>query len=106
MTKKSFIGLSHLDSLDLASNRLTCITPGAFDSLVSLRSLSLGGNPYRCNCHMGWFSEWLRAHEEMVSTVPVCTAPEHLKDRSLLDLSSHDFRYERELFSKGERGTK
>jgi hypothetical protein len=34
--------------------QVSCITPGAFDSLVSLRSLNLIANPFNCNCHMAW----------------------------------------------------
>jgi hypothetical protein len=39
LTKGSFKGLSNLNSLYLDDNEITCIIPGAFDGLDSLKSL-------------------------------------------------------------------
>jgi hypothetical protein len=54
VNKKLFHGLVNLHTLSLYSNKVSCITPGAFDALVSLRSLNLIANPFNCNCHMAW----------------------------------------------------
>jgi hypothetical protein len=95
MNNKILRGLDRLESLNLFSNRISCVSPGAFDSLVSIQTLNLMANPFNCNCHMGWFGEWLRQSglggAKGVSG-PRCAAPAHLKDRTITSLAVHDFR--------------
>lgn len=83
-------GLNGLESLNLFSNDISCITPGAFDSLRSLKSLNLISNPFNCNCHMGWFAEWVR-EKGFVENGPRCASPDALKNRAIHSLSVHDF---------------
>ena len=73
------------------TSQIGCITPGAFDSLHYLKSLNLMANPFVCNCHMGWFADWLR-NKGFHSNAPRCTEPQHLKDKAISSLALHDFR--------------
>ncbi|XP_066292476.1 polycystin-1-like isoform X2 [Branchiostoma lanceolatum] len=74
MSRQLFTGLHMLHTLDLSSNELHNITYGVFDDLVastsSLTSLSLGSNPYRCNCDLFWLPLWLTAATAANITLP------------------------------------
>ena len=72
-------------------SQIGCITPGAFDSLHYLKTLNLMANPFVCNCHMGWFADWLR-NKGFHSNAPRCMEPQHLKDKTISSLALHDFR--------------
>ena len=91
VNNKLFRGLNNLEELDLYSNQIGCITPGAFDSLHYLKTLNLMANPFVCNCHMGWFADWLR-NKGFHSNAPRCMEPRHLKDKAISSLALHDFR--------------
>ena len=90
MNNRILRGLNGLESLNIFSNDISCITPGAFDSLRSLKSLNLISNPFNCNCHMGWFAEWIR-EKGFLENGPRCATPEGLKNRPIHTLSQHDF---------------
>ena len=96
VSKKTFYGLSHIENVELHSNSLSCITPGTFDSLRSLNHLTLHSNAFQCNCHMGWFADWLRS-KHFISTSPNCSSPAQLQDRPIAQLSPQDFRCNGEL---------
>lgn len=55
-----------LRHLDLANNSLTTL-PRSLRQLDALRSLNLDGNPFRCDCQLFWFANWL---EKRPSVVP------------------------------------
>lgn len=83
-------GLTSLESLNLFSNEISCITPGAFDALPKIKSLNLLANPFNCNCHMGWFAEWIR-EKGFFDNGPRCMAPDKLRNKLIHSLSPHDF---------------
>ena len=84
-------GLDNLRSINFFANKISCITPGAFDSLPHLKSLNLLTNPVNCNCHMGWFSDWLRA-KGFEHNGPRCATPSHLRAKPVHTLPLHSFR--------------
>merc|ERR1719483_1044885 len=91
VNRAMFRGLNNLESLSLFGNLISCVTPGAFDELDSLKSLNLISNPFNCNCHMAWFADWLRRNN-LTASGPRCNKPEHLKNKSIHTLATHDFR--------------
>ena len=48
-------------------------------------------NPFNCNCHMAWFADWLRT-KGFTTGGPRCAFPNHLQDRPIHALPSHEFR--------------
>ncbi|XP_063216192.1 protein slit isoform X2 [Bacillus rossius redtenbacheri] len=88
---KMFTGLHNLKTLSLYSNEITCVMPGSFDTLTSLHTLNLQSNPFTCNCHLAWFSDWLRK-KDLGGGSPRCQAPLHVKDVAIADLPSHEFK--------------
>lgn len=91
VNRAMFKGLNNLKSLSLFGNQISCVTPGAFDELTSLTSLNLISNPFNCNCHMAWFADWLR-RKDLTASGPRCSKPEHLKNRAINSLATHEFR--------------
>lgn len=91
VNRAMFRGLNNLKSLSLYGNLISCVTPGAFDELGSLTSLNLISNPFNCNCHMAWFADWLR-RKDLTASGPRCTKPEHLKNKAIHSLDTHEFR--------------
>nr|CAB3266365.1 slit homolog 2 protein [Phallusia mammillata] len=86
----SFHGLSMLQHLSLYGNQITTIMDGSFNSLSSLQTLNLLSNPLNCNCHMNWFSTWLR--NSVVATGNLrCTVPSFLAGLPIADINSQDF---------------
>lgn len=51
----------------------------------------LGGNPFVCNCHLAWLSEWLRAGG-VGGVAAQCAAPAHLSGSPLADIPPTEFK--------------
>ncbi|GFY58109.1 hypothetical protein TNIN_307971 [Trichonephila inaurata madagascariensis] len=107
-----------MKSLNLRSNKLTWISPSAFDNLTGLAeldisynqikhlssnvltpaeirmtSLKLSGNPFQCDCLMLSLWEWLQEHGRLIhqeESPLVCVHPEKLRDHSILTLHPSD----------------
>lgn len=65
--------------------------PGSFEHLSSLTQLNLASNPFMCNCHLAWFSDWLRK-KQLAGTPPRCAAPAKVKDVAIKELPHHEFK--------------
>uniref|UniRef100_A0A182KBF6 Protein slit n=1 Tax=Anopheles christyi TaxID=43041 RepID=A0A182KBF6_9DIPT len=88
---KMFLGLHQLKTLSLYDNIITCVMPGSFDYLTSLTQLNLASNPFRCNCHLAWFSDWLR--KKQLNGPPArCTSPSKVREVPIKDLPHFDFK--------------
>ncbi|BES89823.1 Slit protein [Nesidiocoris tenuis] len=88
---KMFNGLNNLKILSLYDNKISCVMPGSFDSLTFLHTLNLLQNPFVCNCHLGWFSEWVR-RKELLAGSPRCAHPPRLKDVPIHEIPQHEFK--------------
>lgn len=65
--------------------------PGSFEHLASLTQLNLASNPFNCNCHLAWFSDWLRK-KSLTGTPSRCAFPLRHKDVPIKDLPQHEFK--------------
>ncbi|KAF7280648.1 hypothetical protein GWI33_005616 [Rhynchophorus ferrugineus] len=88
---KMFLGLHNLKILSLNSNQITCVMPGSFDPLQNLQTLNLVQNPFICNCHLAWFSEWLK-NRGLSGPSPRCANPERVKDVLIKELPKTEFK--------------
>ncbi|KAI4457821.1 slit [Holotrichia oblita] len=88
---KMFLGLHNLKILSLNNNKITCVMPGSFDHLGSLHTLNLVQNPFICNCHLAWFSEWLKA-KGLSGSAPRCAAPNRVRDILIKELPQPEFK--------------
>ncbi|XP_060527309.1 protein slit isoform X2 [Cylas formicarius] len=88
---KMFLGLHNLKLLSLNNNHITCVMPGSFDHLRSLHTLNLVQNPFVCNCHLAWFSEWLKSNG-LSGSAARCAAPERVRDVPIKELPKTEFK--------------
>lgn len=72
-------------------NLISCVMPGSFDHLTSLTQLNLASNPFSCNCHLGWFSDWLRK-QQLTGTPARCATPSKVKDVNIKEMPHHEFK--------------
>ncbi|XP_070490339.1 protein slit isoform X1 [Chironomus tepperi] len=88
---KMFFGLHNLKTLSLFDNVISCVMPGSFDQLTSLSQLNLASNPFSCNCHLAWFSDWLRK-KQLGGTPARCASPAKVKDVAIKEMPHHEFK--------------
>ncbi|KAJ8920493.1 hypothetical protein NQ315_005362, partial [Exocentrus adspersus] len=88
---KMFLGLHHLKVLSLNNNEITCVMPGSFDFLQFLHTLNLVQNPFMCNCHLAWFSDWLK-NKGLSGSPPRCAGPDRVKDILIRELPKNEFK--------------
>lgn len=76
----SFRGLNSLEWLNLDANKITSL-PGALPT--SLKGVQFQENPWRCDCHMLEFHDWLLNFSFPLSFEPVCNGPTRLVGRTV-----------------------
>uniref|UniRef100_A0A668TXF6 LRRCT domain-containing protein n=1 Tax=Oreochromis aureus TaxID=47969 RepID=A0A668TXF6_OREAU len=109
----SLSALVNLQVLKINSNCLRSVPESAFDSLPRLRSVDLTNNLWVCECDILYLYRWLLSGRLKMATDIVCTEPDHLAHRLLLNLSvvaicprvlkPNDRTHERDLSSAQER---
>ncbi|XP_030594061.1 leucine-rich alpha-2-glycoprotein [Archocentrus centrarchus] len=83
----SLSALVNLQVLKINSNCLRSVPESAFDSLPRLRSVDLTNNLWVCECDILYLYRWLLSGRLKMATDLVCTKPDHLAHRLLLNLS-------------------
>ncbi|XP_036069326.1 platelet glycoprotein Ib beta chain isoform X3 [Oryzias melastigma] len=76
----------------LHDNLITTLPNGLLDGLSSLRSVSLQGNPWLCDCGVLYLRAWLRRHSaNHAEHVGVnCSSPPNLKGRLVAYLTEEE----------------
>ncbi|KAG7520065.1 platelet glycoprotein IX-like [Solea senegalensis] len=91
----NLVEVPHLSSgateLHIQDNRLTSVSPGLFERLVSLKRVSLHGNPFHCDCGIQYLRNWLLKNREMVLKEPTCASPSSVAQRAIADLTDDHF---------------
>ncbi|CAH8848446.1 unnamed protein product [Trichobilharzia szidati] len=93
LNNRTFNQVPALKILMLNNNKLRCIAKGIFTGL-SLESLSLSANPFKCDCHLSWLPDWLRNNANQVNEgplPPVCISSEDLAGTPVASLSRYHF---------------
>ncbi|KAM4609868.1 leucine-rich repeat and transmembrane domain-containing protein 1 [Polymixia lowei] len=77
--------LRNLSHLGLAHNRLTRLDRSLLEALGRLDSLTLRGNPWRCDCQLIGLKLWLETYLFKGGGVDevLCSQPEEMRDRDL-----------------------
>ncbi|KAJ6647852.1 Protein slit [Pseudolycoriella hygida] len=89
--QNAFEGASKIQDLLLSENKIAEIHNKMFLGLHNLKALNLASNPFNCNCHLAWFSDWLRKRGFNGSS-PRCAAPAKVRDIPVKDLPHHEFK--------------
>ncbi|XP_076297775.1 remoulade [Lasioglossum baleicum] len=82
----AFQKLSNLKRLKLNENKLISLKEGTFYRFKSLKQLDLSGNPWKCDCELYWFSDWVHKSSVKLINAPKCTSPENMKGEFLKKL--------------------
>ncbi|KAF6718081.1 Platelet glycoprotein IX [Oryzias melastigma] len=82
---------SNTTELHMQDNQLTSVDPGLFDPLVSLRQLSLSGNPFHCDCRIQYLRNWLLKNRHVISEVPTCSTPSSVAHKAITELTDQYF---------------
>lgn len=53
---------SSLKTVYLSDNALTTLPATIFSGCNNIENLFLSGNPWSCDCRMGWLEQWLEKH--------------------------------------------
>ncbi|NXA31147.1 GPV protein, partial [Eudromia elegans] len=86
-----FHNLKHLQKVYLNSTKLQSLPGDLFTALPELQEVFLDNNPWKCNCQILGFQEWLRKSADIVRRAQslMCDSPPALKNISLMALRGH-----------------
>lgn len=87
---RAFVNLPQLKILRFDGNNLSHMKPETLISLSNLSSLDLHNNPWRCDCNLQNFRNWVISHN--LYTPPTsCAAPPVVRDKLWNELDSSNF---------------
>jgi hypothetical protein len=86
----AFVHVPMLESLDLKRNQLRQLSEKVFLPLVNLKTLVLDGNPWKCDCDLRGFRNWL-LDSHLYSISLTCSEPEALTGRFWQEVTPLEF---------------
>ncbi|XP_009509460.2 platelet glycoprotein V [Phalacrocorax carbo] len=91
LPRNLFHNLKHLQKVYLNSTKLQSLPGDLFTALPELQEVSLDDNPWKCDCQILGFQEWLQKSMEIVKNVPslTCDSPLVLQNISVVALTDH-----------------
>jgi len=89
--KNSFSGLGRkVERLDLSNNALMTIPWTTFIPLPSMKQVSLGANPWHCDCKLGELHSHLSRRKIVIESV-MCNTPLTVASKNWRNLNQEDF---------------
>ncbi|NXH20492.1 GPV protein, partial [Bucco capensis] len=90
LPRNLFHNLKHLQKVYLNSTKLQSLPGDFFTALPELQEVFLDDNPWKCDCQILGFREWLQKSIEIVKNVPslTCHSPLMLQNISLVALTA------------------
>ncbi|XP_009638014.1 platelet glycoprotein V [Egretta garzetta] len=91
LPRNLFHNLKHLQKVYLNSTKLQSLPGDFFTALPELQEVFLDNNPWKCDCQILGFQEWLQKSMEIVKNVQslMCDSPLALQNISLVALADH-----------------
>ncbi|CAG5053963.1 unnamed protein product [Parnassius apollo] len=87
---KAFVNLPQLKILRFDGNNLNHMKPESLNALRNLSGLDLHNNPWRCDCNLQSFRDWVISHN--LYTPPTsCAQPASVRDKLWNELDSSSF---------------
>ncbi|NXO66144.1 GPV protein, partial [Phainopepla nitens] len=92
LPRNLFHNLKHLQKVYLNSTNLQSLPADFFTALPELEEVVLDDNPWKCDCQILGFREWLQKSTTIVKNVPslMCHSPMALQNISLVSLNIDD----------------
>ncbi|NXV76454.1 GPV protein, partial [Atlantisia rogersi] len=89
LPRNLFHNLKHLQKVYLNSTKLRSLPKDFFTALPELQEVFLDNNPWKCNCQILGFQEWLQRSMEIVKNASslTCDSPLALQNISLVALT-------------------
>ncbi|NXG75765.1 GPV protein, partial [Baryphthengus martii] len=89
LPRNLFHNLKYLQKVYLNSTKLQSLPGDFFTALPELQQVFLDDNPWKCDCQILGFREWLQKSTEIVKNVPslMCHSPLALQNISLVSLA-------------------
>ncbi|NXL62477.1 GPV protein, partial [Chordeiles acutipennis] len=89
LPRNLFHNFKHLQKVYLNSTKLQSLPGDFFTTLPALQEVFLDNNPWKCDCQILGFQEWLQKSVEIVKNVPslMCDSPLELQNISLVALT-------------------
>ncbi len=88
--RDAFLHLPALESLSLNGNKLNYLSETVFLPVPNLKTLVLDGNPWKCDCQLRKFRNWL-LHSKLYSHSLICTYPLESKGKHWEDVNASEF---------------
>ncbi|XP_011304096.1 probable G-protein coupled receptor 125 [Fopius arisanus] len=83
-----FHDLLALERLKLNGNLLKTLSEENFHGLKFLHQLDLSNNPWKCDCHLYWISNWKNTSLFRLNSTPTCDSPPSTRGQPILDIHS------------------
>ncbi|XP_063537759.1 uncharacterized protein LOC134747112 [Cydia strobilella] len=87
---KAFVNLPQLKILRFDGNRLSHMKPETLMALHNLSGLDLHNNPWRCDCNLQTFRDWVMTHN-LYTPPTACAEPAVVKEKLWNELDSSNF---------------
>ncbi|XP_053616157.1 uncharacterized protein LOC128678573 [Plodia interpunctella] len=87
---KTFVNLPQLKILRLDGNNLSHMKPETLMALRNLSGLDLHNNPWRCDCNLQTFRDWVITHN-LYTPPTACAEPQSVKSKLWNELDSANF---------------
>ncbi|XP_046748137.1 leucine-rich repeat-containing protein 24 [Diprion similis] len=85
-----FVNQPKLHTIALNGNKLTHLRKQMFENLPKLTSLGVHGNPWKCDCHLKEFRDWL-TNTSFYTDPTTCAQPPNLVGRTWPRIKSDEF---------------
>lgn len=97
---EALVHLAGLESLRLDQNELQYLEVSVISNLPRLKTLTMDGNRWSCDCRLREFRTWLipDVPNKLYSVPQVCSSPSRLENRKWEDVKGAEFACEPEVF--------
>ena len=99
ISARAFHNIAELERLQLHNNKIEEVRQKTVESMEGLHSLSLHGNPWRCDCHLVHLIKWLMVANLPMADLPRCRSPSRLSGQRFADVTLDNFACSPELLS-------